>query len=75
MLPEEIIKHTREELRRWLIAPGNDMAEHEVDDAVERMLVRALAQHLSNAMICASLASHYFDDALKERAELQLWNW
>lgn len=75
MLPDEIIKHTREELRRWLLAHGNDVAEHEVDAVVDRMIVQALAQQLSSAMICASLASHYFDDAFKERAERQLWNW
>lgn len=75
MLPEGIIKHTREDLRRWLVAPGNDVAEHEADAVVDQMLVKALAQQLSSAMLCASLASHYFDEAVKERAERQLWNW
>lgn len=75
MLPEEIIAHAREDLRRWLLLPGNDVPEHEVEAAIDRMLVRELAAKLSSAMICAELAAPYYDERFKDRAERQLWNW
>jgi hypothetical protein len=73
--PEEIIDHVREDIKRWLLSQGNDASEHEVEAEVDRLLVRDLAQRLSSAMICAQLASSYYDKRFRDRAERQLWNW
>jgi hypothetical protein len=71
----EILEHERRDLAKWLSADGNDVPQHELDDAVERLLPISLAGKLSNAMRCAQLAAPYFDERYAERAERQLWNW
>lgn len=74
LTPQEIIEHTREDLRRWLMAPGNDVPAHEVEDEVDRMLAGELARKLASAMMCARFTE---EDYLRgnERAQKQLWNW
>ena len=73
--PEEIVRHVREDCRRYVTANGNDVPEHQADAMADVLLVNALACHLSSAMTCAALASDYFDEKFRERAERQLWNW
>ena len=74
MRPEEIIDHTRSELRRYVTSTGNGFAEHEAEEMVERMLVLELAGKLSAAMVCAKLTEELFLSG-NERAIRQLWNW
>lgn len=73
MTPQEIIDHTREELRRWLLSDGNGVSEHEAEEYADRMLVRELARKLSMALCCADIASRF--GMLSEDAERQIFNW
>jgi hypothetical protein len=72
---DEVLAHVRGDIERWLSADGNDVPQHELAAAVERMLPMVLAWNLANAMTCACLAEPYYDPAFIDRAKSQLWNW
>lgn len=74
MTADEIIDWQRGELTRWLEAAGNDVAQHELPEMVDRMMVRCLAQTLASAMICMALTEMIHLDG-NSRAISQLYNW
>lgn len=72
---QEVIDHARGDLARWLSAEGNDVPQHELEAAIDRLLLIDLASRLANAATCAALADPYIDGPMADYARRQLWNW